>query len=81
MNTITLEHIISIIEKDEYFNNEKTTVCILTLKNGFEVVGTSGVVDKSNFDEGIGREFAKKKAIEKIWELEGYRLQCELAKK
>lgn len=76
-NTITLESIETIIAKEDYWNNGKTTVCILTLDSGFEVVGTSGVVDKSNFNEEIGNKFAREKAIDKIWELEGYRLQVE----
>lgn len=76
--TVTIERIESLIVKEDYFNNGKSTVCILTLKNGFEVIGTSGVVDKSKFDEEIGNKFAREQAINKMWELEGYRLQWEL---
>jgi len=50
------------------------------LKNKFQVVGTSGVVDVKNYNKEIGDKFAREKAIDKIWELEGYRLQAELNK-
>jgi hypothetical protein len=55
----------------------KTTVCLVTLKNGFELVGTSACVDPKNYIESTGREIALKDALDKMWMLEGYRLQCE----
>jgi hypothetical protein len=57
---------------------EKTAVVVLTLKNGFEVVGVSSCVDAANYDHKIGVELATKKAIDKVWELLGYRLQDRL---
>lgn len=78
MNTVTRESIEALIAKEDYWNNGKTTVCILTLTNGFEVIGTSAPVDKSNFDLEVGSKYAKEKAIDKIWELEGYRLQWKI---
>jgi hypothetical protein len=79
-NTITIEGINSIINSESYFDTGKTTVCILILQNGFEVVGTSAPVDKKNFNKELGEKYAKEVAIKKVWELEGYRLQCELSK-
>lgn len=79
-NKITLEHIYQLIKLTHYWNNGKTTICILTLINGFEVVGTSSVVDSTQFDEKIGNKIAYDNAINKIWELEGYRLQWHLYK-
>lgn len=78
-NSITLEGLISIIADTEYaFFKNKQTVCCLTLKNGFTVIGESACVDPANFDETIGKEIAKKDAINNMWMLEGYRLQNEL---
>ena len=77
-NIVTSKRISKVIDQIEYFNNGKTTICIVTLINGFQVVGTSACVDKTNFDEEIGKEFALKQALNKIEELEGYRLQWEL---
>lgn len=73
--TVTKELVNSKIKDEQYFNNGKTTVCILVLENGFNVVGTSGVVDIEHFDEDIGKEYAKEKALDKVWELEAYVLQ------
>lgn len=79
--TITNDEIVSIVAKEEYVRvGIKTTICCLTLKNGFEIVGESACVDPANFDVGLGRKYARERAINKIWELEGYRLQCELHK-
>lgn len=51
------------------------TVCCLTLKNGYNVIGQSAPVSTENFDETIGRRIAKQEAIQKIWPLEGYLLK------
>jgi hypothetical protein len=51
-----------------------TTLCILTLKNGYTVIGKSACIDKAAFNAEIGRDIAYGDAFEKIWELEGYRL-------
>lgn len=78
-NKLSQEDIESAIVSEEYTKmGMKTTVCLLTLRNGFEIVGTSGCVDPLNFDEAIGRKFAKEQAVDKIWMLEGYKLQCSL---
>ena len=54
---------------------EKTTVCLLTLRNGFEVVGSSACVDPANFDYMWGKRLAREDAMRKVWTLEGYLLQ------
>lgn len=56
------------------FSN-KTTVCCMTLQNGFTVVGSAACVDPDNFREQIGRDVSYTKAREQIWPLEGYLLQ------
>lgn len=64
------------IDHAEYhvFSN-KATVCCLTLKNGFTVIGESACVDPRNFVQGIGEEIAYRNARQKIWQLEEYLLQ------
>lgn len=77
--SITEEKIESQIVKEEFVRiGEKTTICLLTLRNGFEIVGTSACVDPKNFDEEKGRYWARKEAFEQIWKLEGYALAKEL---
>lgn len=51
------------------------TACLLTLRNGFQVLGESSCVDHRNFDEDLGRKIARENARNKIWQLEGYALR------
>ena len=57
------------------------TICAITLKNGFTVVGDSACIDPENFDHNIGEQVAYNNAFEKIWQLEGYRIKSQLAEK
>lgn len=52
----------------------RTTVCEITLANGFTVRGDSSVVSIENFDAQIGRDIAYKEARGKVWQLLGFRL-------
>lgn len=80
-NKLTEELIKGKIIKAEYIKmGEKTTICCLTLENGFEVIGTSSCVDVLNFNDVIGRDLAYENAVDKVWELEGYLLQNTLSK-
>lgn len=81
MNKITLEYLHSIVDKEEYHRFEGTTVtvCLLTLKNGFNVLGESACVDSANFNSRDGEIFAKENAINKLWSLEGYLLKNKLS--
>lgn len=60
------------------FPGTTTTVCCVSLTNGFTVIGKSASVSVDNFNEEIGREVAFKDARDKIWELEGYLLRQTL---
>jgi hypothetical protein len=56
-----------------------TTVCALTLHNGFVVIGKSACIEPDNFDFDIGRKVAFDDARRQIWALEGYRLSSRRA--
>lgn len=71
---VTLERIHSRIVTTEFFHHGLLTLCILTLTNGFTVVGESACVDPGNYDAAIGDKIAKDNAVQKIWPLEGYLL-------
>jgi hypothetical protein len=77
---LTVDDIMSTIKSEQYhvFKDTTVTVCCLTLTNGYTVTGESACVDPRNFDAEIGRQIAKKCAIEKIWSLEGYMLKQRL---
>jgi Phage protein (N4 Gp49/phage Sf6 gene 66) family len=73
-------HIDATIVGEEFhlFETSKKTICQLTLRNGFTVIGEAGVVSPENFNAEIGRDVARKNAREKIWQLEGYLLKQKL---
>ena len=73
---LTEEDINNVIKDINYINppNTTTTICLLTLENGFVVVGKSACVDPAEFDSAIGQSIARSNAIDKVWELEGYLL-------
>lgn len=83
MNTVTKQQIEEIFDKSEkkiekYW--DKCTVMTVQLENGFTIVEHSACVDPKNYDEKIGIELCEKKIKDKLWELEGYKLQCQLGK-
>jgi hypothetical protein len=55
-----------------------TTICQMTLRNGYTIVGQSACIDPSLFSEEIGNAIAYNNAIEQIWRLEGYLLKERL---
>ncbi len=76
--TITEEYIADIMENSEFeihtaFN--KCTIVTCRLPNGFVIVESSACVSPENYDEDTGAEICFDKIANKIWELEGYRLQ------
>ena len=69
----------TIVDEAYYvFPGTTTTICRLTLKNGYSTIGESAAVSLENFDEEIGRKVARDNAKEKVWSLEGYRLKQKL---
>lgn len=57
---------------------DKCTVVSCKLPNGFVIVESSACVDPDNYDIDMGIEICLDKIASKLWELEGYRLQCEM---
>lgn len=55
------------------------TICVLVLKNGFTVVGTSACASPENFNAEIGRKIAREKAVDQLWQLLGFALKERLA--
>lgn len=53
----------------------KTTMVRCVLRNGFEIIETSGCVDAKNYDKNIGYDVCMKKIKDKIWYLLGFLLQ------
>jgi hypothetical protein len=83
-NTITKAMIDEIIAKSHIESCtvfDKCTVVSMRLPNGFVLVESSACVDPENYNIELGERICAEKLINKVWELEGYRLQTELAKK
>jgi hypothetical protein len=78
---LTPERIDAIIFGENYhvFAGTTFTVCLLTLENGFAVVGESACASPENFDAELGKKIAKENARNKIWQLEGYLLRQTLS--
>lgn len=54
----------------------RTTICQLTLYNGFTVEGSAACVSKENFNSQLGNKYSRERALTKVWEHLGFRL-CE----
>lgn len=81
-NTITKAFIDELIAASKRLDTklgEKTTVVHLTLPNGWEMVETSGCVDPANYNHDLGVATCMRRLVDRVWQIEGYRLQCQLA--
>lgn len=82
MKSVTREHLEQLINNSEVsYTNPKGTLthCIITLPHGFTVTGESACVDPSLYNKELGEKYALEKAVDKLWELEGYLLSVRLA--
>jgi len=69
----------TIVDEAYYvFPGTTTTICRLTLANGYSTIGESAAVSLENFDEEIGRKIARENARDKIWPLMGFLLKDKL---
>lgn len=67
-----LQHIV----KESYQKvGEKTTIALITLQNGFEIVGTSGCVNPADFDFEIGKHYALVDALTQLGKYVGFYMQ------
>jgi hypothetical protein len=67
-----------IAEQFHVFIGTVTTVCCLTLQNGYTVIGKSAPASPENFDQELGQKIARADARDQIWALEGYLLRSKL---
>ena len=80
-NIVTKEKIKSILDETIFETKKVYDKCTLVsdkLPNGFIITESSACVDPSNYDEEIRKQICIKKIEDKIWELEGYKLQSQL---
>lgn len=80
--TVTPGQVEGIISNSNIITNTilgKCTVVTAELPNGFIIVEHSACVDPANYNEELGKEICLGRIKNKIWELEGYRLQCAIS--
>lgn len=78
-NTVTEKCVEEAIQSEEYVTlGKKTTVCIITLKDGFEVIGSSACVFADNYDIEKGKPFARERALQLVWSHLGSILQAKM---
>jgi hypothetical protein len=63
------------IEKSSYFVIGTTTICLITMRNGFVFIGHSTPASSANFDAAVGERYAYDNAFKQIWTHEGYLLK------
>lgn len=81
-NTVTQEQVDGIIAASTIVVSKlgtKTTLVFATLPCGFVIVESGSCVDPANYSEEIGTRLCMERIKNKVWELEGYRLQCTVA--
>lgn len=76
---VTAEDLDANIKDHTFFHHGLLTICVLTLQNGFTVVGESACASPENYNKGIGERLAYGDAKGKIWPLMGYALKEKLA--
>lgn len=54
------------------------TICVITMQNGYTVLGYSACVDPAAFKQALGEKYAFDNALNKVWDLEGYLLKEKL---
>uniref|UniRef100_UPI00403FCC4B Gp49 family protein n=1 Tax=Streptomyces sp. DSM 41634 TaxID=3448656 RepID=UPI00403FCC4B len=81
MNKVERHHIDEAIKDEAYvvLPDKRTTICILTLDNGFTVRGESSCVDAKNFNKELGEKYSREDAVKKVWAFLGFRLADRLS--
>ena len=79
---VTMNDILDKIDSVKYtvLDGTTTTVCLLTMKNGYAVLGTSACADLAAFNAALGEQYSYQDAVNNVWPLEGYLLREEMSK-
>jgi hypothetical protein len=76
---VNIEGIMGRVTEVTFYKHKLSTICVIELWNGFNVIGHSAAAHADNYNEDIGRHYAFLDAVRQIWPLEGYRLKTNLA--
>ena len=76
---VTEESIKARIQNVEYLEPTPfSTLCVITMSNGWVSTGFSAPADPRNYDREVGRRYAYDNAFKPLWQLEGYLLRERL---
>jgi len=84
INRVSLDSMLAKVTHTDYQvlnRHPHITLCVLTLENGFVLVGKSAPADPLNYDAKLGEKFARDDAIRQMWPLEAYLLREKMTKK
>ncbi len=73
---ITRETIEDRIAAARWHGEGQLTMCVLTMANGYMIVGKSAPASPENFNEALGKKYAYEDCIRQAFALEGY-LLCQ----
>lgn len=76
---VTFDQLQANIVGKKFLQHDLLTICILTLANGFTVLGQSACAVPGNFKLDVGQRLAEQDAQNKIWALMGYELKTKVA--
>ena len=77
---VTEQSIKNKIANVQFQRSDVLTICIITMQNGFHLVGTSAPASPTNYDQAVGERYAYDNAFKQLWPLEGYLLREQLSK-
>ncbi len=60
----------------EFHYSGQLTICVVTMTNGYMIVGKSAPASPENYDEALGKKYAYDDCIRQAFQLEGY-LLCQ----
>ena len=79
---VTQQNVMDEVQKSTYtiLPDGITTICQITMKNGYTVIGKSACADPAEFNAAEGEKWAWQDALREVWPLLGYALKERLHK-
>jgi len=79
---VTQQNVMDEVQKSTYtiLPDGITTICQITMKNGYTVIGKSACADPAEFNVSEGEKWAWQDALRQVWPLLGYALRERLHK-
>jgi hypothetical protein len=78
VNREYLEKLLNDSVKEVHIFHGKQMVVSYYLPCGFTVTGESNIIDPEKFNFDIGEKLCYEVAIKQLWQLETYRMQCNM---